>query len=261
MGVRGVMAWAAVCTAHAQPPAELRQPAATAAAPPLSTDRTLDAELREIDARAALIVDLAATFVQTKSSPLLKEPLRSSGTVKVRGERVLWETTAPRRTSMAIDRSEIRIFYPDQRVVEVYELDDTLRRITASPLPRLGAVIEQFDISRSPERRGDAEGSLAVDLVPRGEALRSRIAAVRVLIDRRSAVATLVAMTDADGEETMIRFQDARINQSLNENELNLVVPDGTRVSRSLEGIRPSPPTLPPPTERSGSPVPVEQHR
>ncbi len=228
-------------------------PAATppASPAPIITDAALAAELRQIDAHAATITDLTASFEQAKKSVLLKKPLVSKGTVRVKGSRVLWNTSSPHPTAMLLESTRLSIFYPEQRVLEVYDLDDALRRVATTPLPRLEAVNEQFEISRSPRQPADPARLLSIDLSPRGEELRARIRSVRVTIDRSTGLAAEIDMTDIDGEETVITFSDARVNQGVSDRDLDLGVPEGTRISKPLEGLR-----VPPPPDK-----PAEQPR
>jgi hypothetical protein len=44
-------------------------------------------------------------------------------------------------------------------------------------------------------------------------------------------------MTDPEGEETRIEFKNPRINPDLSERDLDLRTPEGTRISRPLEGF------------------------
>jgi len=225
--------------APSQPSAHTQAVDQPGAAEP-AADPALDAELREIDARAAAIHDLTASFEQTRTSLLLRKPLVSEGTVAVKGARTLWRTVSPRRSTMLIDSAEMRLYYPDQGVVEVYELTDSLKRIAATPLPRLDAVRRHFSIARV--GTSDGPRDLVIDLTPRDPDLRERVHSVRVTIDRTTALASTITITDADGEETVIRFTQSRTNTGLDDASLDLNVPEGTRISRPLDGLPQAPP-------------------
>lgn len=218
-------------------------PATTGAPTATDIEPALEAELKSIDARVESVQDLTADFEQTRHSPLLRKPLVSKGEVRVKGARVRWDTKTPHPAVMSIDLRELRLYYPDQKVVEIYELTDALRRVTASPLPRLATVREQFTIVRSPDQPRDADKLLAIDLTPKDKDLRDRVAKVRVTIERATGLAAQMNMTDADGEETLIAFTSARVNSGLADRELELDVPAGTRESRPLQGLKGAPPS------------------
>ncbi len=227
----------ALLAAAVQPPPASAPAPSTAPAP--HADADLESQLREIDRRNADVRDLTADFEQTRTSVLLKNPLVSKGTVKVKGPRTLWKTTSPRPSTMLIDDSEMRIYYPDQKSMEVYALTDSLRRIAATPLPRLDDVRRHFDIARVELPAGTPEHMLGIELSPREPSLRERVQSVRVTIDRRAALAVAVTITDADGERTVLAFSNTRANTGLDDGAVALEVPEGTRVSRPLEGLPP----------------------
>ena len=81
--------------------------------------------------------DLIADFVQEKRSPLLRKPLVSRGSVKARGGLVLWDTIEPQRMQMSIDPKTLRMYYPDQKTIEEYPIEQQLGMMASSPLPRL----------------------------------------------------------------------------------------------------------------------------
>ena len=60
-----------------------------------SQDKSLDARLAEVDQLAGRIADLTADFVQLKHTALLKKPLESRGSLRVKGSAMRWDTTAP----------------------------------------------------------------------------------------------------------------------------------------------------------------------
>ena len=194
--------------------------------------------LEAIDARAASVQDLTADFQQQKKTPLLKKPLVSKGTVRVKGARTRWDTEQPRKTVMTIDSAELRIYYPEQKTVEVYPVAAGMSRLAASPRPRLGVIREHFAIEEVAAKEIDAgakEGEVGMRLVPREEGLKEHVAQVRVLVDA-GGVGRKVEITDADGEVTTMVFTNVRVNTGVKEEGLVLKVPAGTRESRPLSG-------------------------
>jgi outer membrane lipoprotein-sorting protein len=237
MGVRAHLRWyaAAVTSACAvtlaqsttapDSPAQRSQPAA---------DATLDAAMQAVDDRIGKIEDLRAKFVQRKSSAMLRKPIVSTGEVIARGEVVLWRTQQPRKADMRVGNGEIRLLYPDAKLLEIYPIGHA-KGMTGGPLPRLRDLREQFTFTRS----GDvpANGTLLqVLLTPRSEDMRRSVASVHVTIDTTVPCVTKIVMIDPDGEETTVEFTEIRINSAVTESDVALQVPDGTRESRPLEG-------------------------
>ncbi|MEX2671487.1 MAG: outer membrane lipoprotein carrier protein LolA [Phycisphaeraceae bacterium] len=202
--------------------------------------------LSEIDARGAEIETLIADVVQEKHTLLLRRPLRSSGRVWVRGETMRWDTREPRETQMLVTPSEVQLYYPEQALLEIYPVDERLGELTASPLPRLKTMAEHFVITEEPvaellEQEPTLEGVedvafVALRLTPRDEALAEHMERVEVLLEPGRAVARRLVMVDADGERTVITFNQLRLNEDVEESHFELSVPLETRIVRALEG-------------------------
>lgn len=221
-----------------QPPTPAPGPSGTT-----EVEASVMKRLEEIDGRAAKITDLTADFEQKKITPLLKKPLTSSGKVRVKGGTVRWDTQRPEPSVMRIDDKELKLFYPSQKVLEIYPLGEDMRQMTASPLPRLAAIKAQFSIQVVPVKeldpQADASKFIALLLTPTAAALREHVAHVKVLLDVDAAVATRMEMTDPDGERTVISFTRVQANSGVDEKELELKIPEGVKITRPLDGIAP----------------------
>jgi outer membrane lipoprotein-sorting protein len=203
-------------------------------------DPQLAAALHQIDLKVARIKDLKADFRQEKQTPLLKKPLVSTGVLLVKGTRTLWKTQSPEPTAMLIDPEQIRILYPDQKVLEIYPVRGQLGALAASPLPRLMVLEQFFTFKRigvdqlKPEAPDDQY--LAVALTPRDPSLAEHIQGVQVLLERKTGFILLARTLDAGGDRTTLRFTHLQANTGLPDAALDLHVPEGTRISRPLEG-------------------------
>jgi outer membrane lipoprotein-sorting protein len=208
---------------------------------------TIDTELLKrleaADAKAAAVRDFTADFEQRKHTALLKEPMVSSGRVRVQGSTVRWDTSKPRPSVLWMDEREIRVYYPEDASLEIYSVDEQLRRLTASPIPRLEPMREQFEIKAMPlsEIEGAVDGPsvFAIRLVPKGEALRKHVKEVRVVVDAETGLMSRMEVIDPEGDRTLIAFANARTNTDLKKEDLELKVPAGTKTSRPMEGLAP----------------------
>ena len=210
-------------------------------------DPKLAAALDDIDRRAAAVGDLAGRFRQEKHTALLKKPLVSAGRIRMKGNVVRWDTESPEPSVLHSDGREIRMHYPKQSVVEVYPIDRRLSDLAASPLPRLAALRQHFTIERAPKPAGGARGGdtprhsaeqLEILLIPSDPFLAEHVDEVRVTLDVRSAFVTRVQMLDADGDRTVITFSDLQPDTGLQDADLELRPPPGTKISRPLEGTK-----------------------
>ena len=203
------------------------------------TDPALLARLTEIDARAGRITSLSAKFEQQKFTALLRKPLESSGTIRISGPIVRWDTAKPEASVLLIDQGQARIYYPGQKMLEIYPLDKRLADLAASPLPRLDVLRSRFSIEQVPvtdvDKTADSKRFLALRLTPKEPALAEHVKQVRVLLDVSQACIMKAEVTDGDDDRTMLSFKDVQLNADVG--DLALVVPPGTAVSHPMEGL------------------------
>jgi outer membrane lipoprotein-sorting protein len=218
-----------------------------------ATNPALWERLVRIDQLASKVTDLSADFEQKKFTPLLRKPLVSTGTIRVKGSAMVWDTTAPEPTQMRIDQREIRLYYPRQATLEIYPIDQQLGSLAASPLPKLDVLKRYFAFEEVPisELGADVRGEnlLALRMTPVDAALSEHLDHVAVLLDAAQGLILRAEMVDADGDRTQILFSHLRPNAGLGEGDVSLNVPASTKVSRPLEGLGASPP--PPPSSSS----------
>jgi outer membrane lipoprotein-sorting protein len=199
-----------------------------------------------VDKLASKITDLSADFEQQKFTPLLRKPLVSAGTIRVKGDAMVWDTKSPEPTRMRVDQQEIRLYYPRQKTVEVYPIDQKLGSLAASPLPKLDVLTRHFSFQRIPiTDLGDdvrGEGLLAIRMTPTDPALKEHLEHVAVLLDAPHGFILRAEMTDADGDRTRIVFSNVRPNAGLTDADVRLDVPESAKVTRPLDGLGSSSP-------------------
>jgi outer membrane lipoprotein-sorting protein len=206
----------------------------------------LNARLDALDKKIAAIKDLSADFEQSKKTALLKKPMASSGTIRLKGAKTRWDTAKPHPTIMTIDASEVKIYYPEQKTMEVYPIQGEMARLASSPLPRIAVIREQFEITEAQPQELDPKAEpkadlLAIVLTPKNDTLKQHIQRIRVLIDSSTACARRVEITDADGDQTTITFGNIRLDTGLADKDVEFIAPPGTAISRPLGGGGPKP--------------------
>jgi outer membrane lipoprotein-sorting protein len=193
-----------------------------------------------IDNAAAGIKDLSGRFEQRKFTALLMEPLISSGQVRSAGPVVRWDTQEPSAIVLYADRDELRLYYPDQKLEEIYPIDQRMSDLLNSPLPRLSTIKAHFTIAAASaddlrDLPGGA-GTLGLRLTPIDAELTAHIHQVIVVLDISTGLTVAVRTIDADDDHTDIIFSDMHVNTGINERSLDLVLPAGTAISRPLAG-------------------------
>ncbi len=199
-------------------------------------DPQLMADLQRVDAAAGPAAAVTADFRQEKFTPLLKRPLVSTGRVAARGDVSLWTTVQPRPSAMRVTADQIRIYYPDQSVVETYPVQGQLGALAASPLPRLAVLRQFFSFDRLP---GTDAGTLSVRMTPLTDELRQHVREVRVTLDRAAGSIRRAETTAADGDRTVLTFDHVDLHAPVADADLALAVPPGTREVQPLAGMAP----------------------
>ena len=209
---------------------------------PANVDPAAWQRMLDIDARAAKIDDLTADFEQQKFTAMLKKPLVSSGVVAVRGSSMLWDTRKPERSELQIDTKEVRIYYPAQRTIEVYQIQQKLGQLAASPLPRLAVLRDHFSFEPIPvaemgEKDDSGENYFAVRMTPTDPELREHVELVRVLLDAQRGLIIRLEMRDSDGDRTLVSFANVKTNVGLKDGDLRIAAPADVKVTRPLAGV------------------------
>jgi outer membrane lipoprotein-sorting protein len=212
----------------------------TATSRPAGVDSEAWQRMLDIDARAAKIADLTADFEQQKFTAMLKKPLVSSGTVAVRGAAMLWKTRKPEPSELQIDQREVRIYYPEQKTIEVYQVQQKLGQLAASPLPRLAVLREHFSFAPiAVLELGERDDTkfFAVRMQPADEELREHVESVRVLLDAQRGLIVRLEMRDSDGDRTLISFANVKTNAGLRDDDLKIAAPADVKVTRPLAAV------------------------
>ena len=210
-------------------------------------------QLVAIDERSRQITSFEADYVERKKSLLLKKPLVSTGTVIARSPIVRWDMKTPYTQTTLVAPGSVRVYMPDEKLLEIYDLGDRLGDISSSPVPSLARTAELFRIAREQppaqapdeadsERAADKadddatdDDTLTLRLTPREEKLREHIEGVVVTIDVQGGFARRMIMLQKSGESADIRFSQVKINHELDASRLELTLPDDVETVRPLE--------------------------
>jgi outer membrane lipoprotein-sorting protein len=203
-----------------------------------TTPISLSDQLRQVDDAAAHIKDLTAHFEQRKYTALLTEPLISSGQVRSAGSVVRWDTQEPSAIVLYANRTQLRLYYPDQKLEEIYAIDRRMSDLLSSPLPRLSTIKEHFtiEVAGADDLTGlpSSGATLSLRLTPDDAALAAHVRRVIVVLDMKTGTAVAVRTIDPDDDHTDIIFSAVQINSGLDEQSLELAVPAETTISHPM---------------------------
>jgi outer membrane lipoprotein-sorting protein len=236
---------------RAPSPAPAVAPSPNTDSPPPAAS-SFEQRLDSFDARIATIADLTADFEQTRKTALLKKPLVSRGTIYCKADTVFWRTLSPHKSDLLVTADSVTIYYPADKLAEVYPLDSRFKDAVGGPLPRLSKLRDSFDLCEIPPGEvapgtqvDNTSHRLAVLLTPRSDELRKHIHSVRVLIDERVPCADHIVIIDPDGDETHLVCRQIKINTGLADSKLQLTFAPGTKVSHPAGMAAPAKPDRP----------------
>lgn len=202
-----------------------------------ATNPALMKQMSDIDARASRITTMVADFEQRKFTALMRRPVISSGTVRVKGAMLRWDTVKPDANVVLVNENSVSLYYPAQHTEEIYTIDQRLAQLAASPLPRLAVLREHFTFEQvkptEVDPTADPAKTFAVKMTPTQKELAEHVQQVRVVLDVAGAYILMAEITDADGDRTEVRFSHQQLNASVGDLELKL--PAGTKVVRPMD--------------------------
>lgn len=233
--VLGTVAAARVGAAVVDAPGRDVVPADPPAASADSPEAALLARMAKV---AEAIENVRAEFRQVRRTPLLRRPLESRGTIRLTRDLVIWETEQPSRLAMTVAEGEVRLYYPDERLLEIYPLENHLAAAAASPLLRPDRLRGTFEIEfvppepESEPREPEVRDRVRLKLTPRDERLRRRIESIVVEVEEETALVRWAEVRGVDGERTEFLFDAVETNVDEPIDDPTRPVPKGTTISR-----------------------------
>lgn len=201
--------------------------------------------LQALDARLDDVTSMRAEFTQKRIIPMLRRPMESRGTLLWAGGAVRWDTLEPAPSVMVVREDEIRIYTPEARMLEIYELGESALDQSQPGLakaganPRLAQLTERFTIREIPADAFDdpPKGEmLGLELTPIDDELAQEIERVLILVEVDVPMARRVRIESTDGEVTDIALDKLRFAPAVTEREMTIDVPRGTEVTRPMQG-------------------------
>jgi outer membrane lipoprotein-sorting protein len=139
-----------------------------------------------------------------------------------------------------MDAHQLRIYYPADKTLEIYDLSTRLGQLAASPLPRIGVLRQYFTFEKIPVTQLDPKAidadSLALRLIPADPSLGHYVDEVLVLLDRQRGYITKVQWTDADAEKTVVDFSGVKTDANFTASDLELKLPSDVKTVHPLGG-------------------------
>ena len=189
----------------------------------------LGQELEAIQQRVSAVRSVEARFTERRFTALLREPMVRVGTLQAVAGISRWETTSPDPSTTIVTGEAVRIYYPQDKLLEIWEISSPVGRLASSPIPDLATIRTLFII----EAAGDADPRhLALRLTPIDETLRRHVGHVRLDLDRANGIVTRMEVAMVGGDRTEVVLDRVKLDTGITADDLALRVPPDTREVR-----------------------------
>lgn len=170
-----------------------------------------------------------ASFVQTRTSLLLNEPVKSEGIFLSDGEVTRWSLGKPEGVEVRTDAKQMQIYYVADNVLEVYPIPEQ-----GLPMPNQRPDLDRLKKGFTLASFEEDEQQARIRLQARGE-MSKHLQSIDLQFDMSRGVMTSVTTIDPAGDTTQMSLKDIEIDKKIEADELTLNVPDNARVQRPVE--------------------------
>jgi outer membrane lipoprotein-sorting protein len=214
---------------------------AAVAAPPPAKAKPLAPELQVVidrfDGAQARIQRISAIFKEVKTLALLKEPLVQSGRFfHTKPDKFLWEYTKPEPKTRILNGKSTITYFPLEKRAEEFKTRFSKRFVKYLGLgTTLRDLVDEFEVELVTKH--DIAGTDLLVLVPKKRQIKKRISEIRIWLDQKVSHPRRILVTEADGDKTVITFDDLVVNPEISLSRYEMSFPDDVRVTRQFSGF------------------------
>jgi outer membrane lipoprotein-sorting protein len=208
-------------------------------APEVNADPTLARILEQFDHKQTETATLVASFTERKDLKLLAKPVVSRGAFFYnRPNQVRWEYLEPDSKVFVITESMYLAYYPALKRAE----EVPIKKFVGKRLFRflgVGQSIEDlrkyYDFQLEPG--SDIKDTYLLRLTPHKKSLRDHVAEMKIWVDRASFLPRQLQYLEADGDSTLLTFQDMKVNVQISADRFRIDLPKDVVVSQQFNGF------------------------
>ena len=195
------------------------------------TDHQPESELKwlleQMKERENNLTSLAAHFMQTKKTRLLREPLQSKGQIYYNSTgKMLVKVTSPSLVMVLIKNGVILTYYPDlSRAEERYLGSNIIRKYFGIGMS-IDELRKQYKIEIVSKIPGNG---YRLKLTPVTETIAKRIDIIEIETKPPQWLPEYIFFKEKGGDSTAIRLKFTSINRSLPENIFTITIPKDQR--------------------------------
>lgn len=171
----------------------------------------------QIKAKNAQITSLTCPFIQTKNMSILKNPTMSKGIMYFKkNEKFRWEYYNNPKFIFAQNGKTIYTKSGDK--VQIIKDNSVVlyQQISKIVMQSINGVIleNNKEFSTKFEENG---AFIKIILEPRQRNMKKFIASIHLMIDKKSLIATQFILNEPNGDNTIIKFENVKLNQNIDD--------------------------------------------
>ena len=201
------------------------------------TSWTLEAVLKQLDAAAKDFHSLSADVERTKVTVVVNDRSTSTGTILVRGDKMLLDLKTPDPRTILRTGDNLYIYTPGLHRVEEYNLGKN--RALVDQFLLLGFGTEGKELQKGyllallKEEKMDDRKTIELELTPKSDAVRNQIATIQIWLDESSWLPVQQQFYETGtGDYFIVRYSKVVRNAGINESEFKPHWPKGTEKVR-----------------------------
>jgi len=194
---------------------------------------TLDSVLRQMDAAAKNFHSLAADIERTKVTVVVNDRSAETGTIRVRGDKMLLQITAPDSRTILRTGDNLYVYNPGLKRVEEFNLGKNRAMIEQFLLLGFGTaghdLQKSYAIKLAGESTIDDRKTVELELTPKSDAVRKHISKFEIWLDLSSCLPLQQEFVETgSGDYSIVKYTHVEKNPNISDSEFKPHWPKGT---------------------------------
>jgi outer membrane lipoprotein-sorting protein len=195
--------------------------------------QNLETVFRELDARAKDFHSVSADIERTKVTVVVNDKSTESGNIKVRGDRMLLDLTAPDPRTILRSGDSLFVYTPGLKRVEEYNLGKNRALLDQFLLLGFGTDSQEmrksYLVTYMKEDKIDEHKAIELELTPKMEAVRSQISKIQIWLDETTWLPLQQEFFEAgSGDYSIVKYSKIVRNPALPDSQFKPRWPKGT---------------------------------
>jgi outer membrane lipoprotein-sorting protein len=195
--------------------------------------QTLESVFRQMDAQAKDFHSVSADIVRTKVTVVVNDKSTESGSIEVRGDRMLLELKSPDPRTILRSGDTLFVYNPGLKRVEEYNLGKNRALLDQFLLLGFGTDSQEMKksylVTLMKEDKIEDRKVIELELTPKMEAVRSQISKIQIWLDESSWLPLQQEFFEAgSGDYSIVKYSKVVKNPGFPDSQFKPHWPKGT---------------------------------